>query len=98
MFPKTFLGVNEEGFVIDVFYQNSEDQEPPVDYHEAPTERFYMNKWNFKNKCWIEGLTPEDVDRMNKDDGAEPPREAENEKTKEQVLDLQRVCNLLMNQ
>ncbi|XYJ23064.1 hypothetical protein ACSE3M_14545 [Bacillus velezensis] len=41
---KTFLGVDKEGFVNGVFYQNSEDREPPEGFYEAPAEQFLWLK------------------------------------------------------
>ncbi|RDY83893.1 hypothetical protein [Bacillus amyloliquefaciens] len=92
---KTFLGVNEAGFVNDVFYQNSEDREPPEGFYEAPAEQFFMIKRDFENNCWTEGLTKEEIERIKEENEGS---QTEEENMKARTLDLQRVCNLLMNQ
>lgn len=93
---KTFLGVDKEGFVNDVFYQNSEDREPPEGFYEAPAEQFFMVKRDFENNCWTEGLSTEDIERIKEE--SEGSQIDEEENLKARTLDLQRVCNLLMNQ
>ncbi|WP_181218883.1 hypothetical protein [Bacillus subtilis] len=87
--------VDENGYIIKGYEPDAKDiPDGVVDAWEG--SGFFKPRYNREQGQWVEGATQEEIDEILK--GTNPIDEpvSEVEQLKEQVLDLQRVCNVLM--
>ncbi|MGV6972711.1 hypothetical protein ACWA17_14910 [Bacillus halotolerans] len=87
--------IDENGNIIKGYEPDAKDiPDGVVDAWEG--SGFFKPRYNREQGQWVEGATQEEIDEILK--GTNPIDESvsEVEQLKEQVLDLQRVCNVLM--
>ncbi|MCY8199786.1 hypothetical protein MOC25_08750 [Bacillus subtilis] len=87
--------IDENGYIIKGYEPDAKDiPDGVVDAWEG--SGFFKPRYNREQGQWVEGATQEEIDEILKGTNPIDESPSEVEQLKEQVLDLQRVCNVLM--
>ncbi|MEC0312987.1 hypothetical protein ACTOTM_00065 [Bacillus subtilis] len=87
--------IDENGYIIKGYEPDAKDiPDGVVDAWEG--SGFFKPRYDREKRQWVEGATQEEIDEILK--GTNPIDEpvSEVEQMKEQILNLQRMCNVLM--